>query len=110
MNRVFTPYINYIRESLAQLDFQTLINSERMGLAPQIEGELRRRLQGVGLNQFIRDILYGFSIPFEVRKKWQEQGIDPDSEDEVYNFIKQFSSHRKDYLMPPLAPSKPSLL
>lgn len=110
MNRVFTPYINHAKQCLALMDLQSLINAERLGLNSNIEGGLRQRLQSLGgVNQLVLDILYGNSIPFEVRKKWQELGMDPESEDEVYNYMKQYSPlSNKNHLIPPFVATKPS--
>jgi hypothetical protein len=82
-----------------QYSIYLLIANERAGLAPNLEGLLRQILKMNGMN-INSDILHGAEIPFEVRKFWQEAGIDPDSEDEVYNFLNEHKMHNDNYLYP----------
>lgn len=69
----FTPYFN-LQQSLA---------SERQGLCPELESHLRQVLQLNGMN-INSDVLHGQFVDPKTRQYWQEMGIDPDSEDEVY--------------------------
>ncbi len=59
---------------------------EQQGLNPEMEATLRQSLQANGINLH-SDILYGSFIDAKTRLFWQEMGIDPDSEDEVFEFL-----------------------
>lgn len=83
-----------------QFSLFLMIEHERAGLAPNVEGMLREVLKINGMN-INSDILHGAEVPFEVRKFWQEACIDPDSEDEVYNFLKRHKICNENYLYPP---------
>jgi hypothetical protein len=83
-----------------QFSLFLMIANERAGLAPNVEGNLREILKMNGMN-INEDILHGAEVPFQVRKFWQEACIDPDSEDEVYNFLKRHKINNENYLYPP---------
>lgn len=69
----FTPYFS-LHQSLA---------NEHQGLCPELETHLRQVLQLNGINQH-SDVLYGPFVDPKTRFDWQLMGMDPDSEDEVY--------------------------
>jgi|GEM_PF-5023953 len=89
----FTPYFS-LQQSLA---------NEHQGLCPEIEPYLRQALQVSGINQH-SDVLYGQFVDPRTRQYWQEQGIDPDSEDEVYELQNRLGN--EEYPLPPGALKK----
>jgi hypothetical protein len=69
-------------------DLGNTLASERAGLNPNIEGMLRQILQLSGINED-PDVLYGGEVPAQIREQWQEMGMDPDSEDEMQQFLER---------------------
>lgn len=69
-------------------DLQTLVDLERQGKNSPYEGMLSQliELSGTSLDQ---DIEYGLSIPASVRLQWQALGMDPESENEVTEFLQR---------------------
>ncbi len=69
-------------------DLQALVSLERQGKNSPYEGMLTQliELSGTNLDQ---DIEYGQSIPASVRLQWQALGMDPDSENEVSEFLER---------------------
>lgn len=67
---------------------QELVNLERRGKNPQMEGMLTQFIELVGTN-LDQDIEYGIPISQEQRLKWQALGMDPDSENEVQEFLER---------------------
>lgn len=79
-----TPYFS-LQQSIA---------NERQGLSPEHEAHLRQVLQLNGMN-LNNDVLHGPFVDPKTRQYWQEMGIDPDSEDEVYAL--QYLLGREEY-------------
>lgn len=69
------------------LDLQERLQHERAGMGGHLETYLRTVLQKLGIN-IHPEVNYGQYIPNNIRLYWQENGIDPESEDEVSNFLK----------------------
>ncbi|MGE3320032.1 MAG: hypothetical protein AB7I18_12130 [Candidatus Berkiella sp.] len=69
-------------------DLQALVDLERQGVNPAVEGTLTQliELSGTSLDQ---DIEYGREVPAMVRLQWQALGMDPDSENEVQEFLER---------------------
>jgi hypothetical protein len=69
-------------------NLEFMLTTERSGGGPNVEGLLKQILamKGIYLNY---DILYGISIPPDVRQHWQDIGIDPNSENEVFEYLSQ---------------------
>lgn len=84
----FTPYFSL---------HQSLVN-EHQGLCPELESHLRQVLQLNGMNQH-SDVLYGQFVDPKTRQYWQEMGMDPDSEDEVYELQNRLGN--EEYPTPP---------
>ncbi|MGD9592884.1 MAG: hypothetical protein AB7R69_06680 [Candidatus Babeliales bacterium] len=76
------------------------IKFEQNNMNANAEGALRDILALKDI-QNLPDIMYGQSIPIELRVLWQQLGMDPDSDNEVFEF---FEKNNIDYL----SPEKPS--
>lgn len=83
------------------LSLENTILNERQGLSPELEAYLRQvlELNGMQTNSINSDVMYGMYIDPKMRLLWQEMGIDPDSEDEVYDL--QLRLGREMYPSPP---------
>src|SRR5260221_255867 len=82
--KALTPYLELHLSGEQQI--RRLIQQELAGRNPMLETALRRFFLENGINTY-QDILHGNPTPFDVRKFWQELGMDPDSENEVLEFI-----------------------
>lgn len=69
------------------LSLENTILNERQGLSPELEAYLRNvlELNGMQTNSINSDVMYGMFIDPKMREFWQAMGMDPDSEDEVYD-------------------------
>lgn len=74
--------------ALKGTSLEFMLATERAGGGPNVEGLLKQILamKGISINY---DILYGISIPPDVRQHWQNIGIDPNSENEVFEYLSQ---------------------
>ncbi len=69
-------------------DLQELVNLERRGKNPQLEGQLTQLIELSGSN-LDQDIEYGASVSAQQRLQWQALGMDPESENEVQEFLER---------------------
>lgn len=69
-------------------DLQELVNLERRGKNSQLEGQLTQLIELSGSN-LDQDIEYGASVSAQQRLQWQALGMDPDSENEVEEFLER---------------------
>ncbi|HRE30539.1 MAG TPA: hypothetical protein PLD88_01065 [Candidatus Berkiella sp.] len=88
---------------LPAFELHKALLNEQQGLNPNEETALRDGLQLNGINLH-GEILHGSEIDFKTRLFWQEMGIDPDSEEEVYDFLRRLGI--EDYLQTPGVMSK----
>lgn len=77
-----------LRAAFASQTLSTLINDEQRGTNSAAEALLRHVLSmnGITINP---DILYGRPIPLTIRQQWEAQGMSPDSENEIIEFLNQ---------------------
>ncbi|MCS5710158.1 hypothetical protein [Candidatus Berkiella aquae] len=69
-------------------DLQERVNLERQGKNSPYEGTLTQLIELSGSN-LDQDIEFGLSVPASVRLQWQALGMDPDSENEVQEFLER---------------------
>lgn len=69
-------------------DLQALVDLERQGVNPTVEGTLTQLIELSGSN-LDQDIEFGREVPASVRLQWQALGMDPDSENEVQEFLER---------------------
>lgn len=69
-------------------DLQELVNLERRGKNSQLEGSLTQLIELSGSN-LDQDIEYGASVSAQQRLQWQALGMDPDSENEIQEFLER---------------------
>jgi hypothetical protein len=69
-------------------DLQARVDLERQGKNSPYEGTLTQLIELSGSNQD-QDIEFGASVPASVRLQWQALGMDPDSENEVEEFLER---------------------
>lgn len=81
------------------LNIQTLCNIERAGKGKDWEANIRNvlKLASIRAND---DVLYGVSIQPVIRMRWEQQGIDPHSEDKVLHFISQYNPQKLRQFFP----------
>lgn len=88
-NKIANGLLNALADSQSHSsDLASTLASERMGLNPNIEGMLKQILGMRGISTE-PDVLYGGSVPADIREHWQEMGMDPDSEDELFQFLER---------------------
>ncbi len=75
---------NNLRQLL--VDLQTLLNDVRAGRQHNVAGMLRPILDTNGMSP-VPDPVYGMQIPLEMRRRWRLRGIDPDSDNEVFELL-----------------------
>ncbi|MCS5710236.1 hypothetical protein [Candidatus Berkiella aquae] len=92
---------------LPAFELHKAILNEQQGLNPNEETALRESLQLNGINLH-SDILHGNEIDLKTRLFWQEMGIDPDSEDEVYDLLRRLGI--EDYPQTPGVTNKKLLM
>lgn len=69
-------------------DLQTRVDLERQGKNSPYEGALTQLIELSGTSQD-QDIEFGASVPASVRLQWQALGMDPDSENEMEEFLER---------------------
>ncbi len=69
-------------------DLQARINLERQGKNAPYEGTLTQLIELSGSDK-AQDIEFGAEVPASVRLQWQALGMDPDSENEVEEFLER---------------------
>lgn len=69
-------------------DLQALVDLERQGVNPAVEGTLTQLIELSGSN-LDQDIEFGREVPPSVRLQWQALGMDADSENEVQEFLER---------------------
>jgi hypothetical protein len=92
LNLIAFTLLRHLTEQDASLE--SSLATERAGGGPHVEGALRDTLYRLGNN--VNDgVLYGSEIPVNIREKWAETGIDPESRDELFSY---FSNNNIDHL------------
>ena len=77
------------------LTLEGMLQSERQGNGLHVEGQLKQILLMQGFHQGSNDVLWGFSIEQENRRRWQRLGYDPDSANEVDECANIHFPHRR---------------
>ncbi|MBS0285863.1 MAG: hypothetical protein JSR17_00685 [Proteobacteria bacterium] len=79
----YTPHYSAKNDQSA---LNALIEAIRAGHAWHTDFALRYFLHTFSLNQ-VPDVMYGTEVPFELRKIWRLIGIDPESANEVFEYL-----------------------
>ncbi len=101
-DEVANAFVNILLRHLANkksensVDLNRLISAEERSTNEHAETALRDILALQNITQ-LPDIMYGQSVPIELRMMWQSKGMDPNSDDDVRAF---FEANNINYMNP----------
>jgi hypothetical protein len=94
LNLIAFTLLRHLAEAEQASSLESSLTTERAGGGPNVEGALRDTLNRLGNN--VNDgVLYGSEVSVDIRERWAEMGIDPDSRDELNSY---FSNNNIDHL------------
>lgn len=85
---VWTPHFDNRNERFSLL---SMLATERAGAGSHVESFLKQVLRMRG-NTLHNNVLHWREISPDIRQEWQRMGIDPDSENEVLEYLNQQNS------------------